>query len=283
MWSILRNYGIPLEIVKLIQELYNGSVSSVTDNGAQSEWFEVRSGVRQGCVMSGFLFIIAVDWVMRNVTRDSTRGLRWRFTSVLEDLDYADDIALLSSKLRHIQEKTNRLNQVARYTGLKINAKKTKILRINSKHDDRVQVQDKALDEVDKFVYLGATLSKTGGAEEDILRRINLARGAFVKLDQIWRSTIISRKTKLRLFNSNVMSVLLYNSETWRITVADEERLNRFQRKCLRKILRIFWPMKVTNEELYRWTKAVPVDELIRKRRWKLIGHILRKDQTDNN
>ena len=44
--------------------------------------------------MSGFLFIMAVEWVMTNTLRNRRRGLSWRFTSMLEDLDYADDIAL---------------------------------------------------------------------------------------------------------------------------------------------------------------------------------------------
>ena len=85
LWSILTNYEIPSEIITLIQELYEGSSSCVLNNGAQSERFKVHTGVRQGCVMSEFLFNIAADWIMRNVTEDKTRGLRRKFTSVLED------------------------------------------------------------------------------------------------------------------------------------------------------------------------------------------------------
>ena len=282
LWAILRNYGIPFEIIRLIQEIYEGSSSCVLDNGAKSEWFEVRSGVRQGCVMSGFLFNIAVDWIMRNVTEDKARGLRWKFTSVLEDLDYADDIALLSSTFQHIQEKTCKLSDVAAHTGLKINSKKTKIMRLNNKCHDNVSVNNKDIEEVDKFVYLGATLTKTGGAGEDINRRISLARTAFLKLDPVWRNAAISTNTKLRVFKSNVLAVLLYNSETWRITETDKNKLNVFQRRCLRKILRIFWPMKITNDELYIKARMTPVSEQIWKRRWNLIGHILRRDVSNN-
>jgi len=67
-----------------------------------SDWFEVRSRVKQGCVMSGLIFVIVIDWVTRK-TLDNRRGLRWNLTTVLEDLDYADDIALLASKHRDIQ------------------------------------------------------------------------------------------------------------------------------------------------------------------------------------
>ena len=47
--------------------------------------------------MSGFLFITVIDWIMSKTTQDSNFGIRWKFTSKLDDLDYADDIALLSS------------------------------------------------------------------------------------------------------------------------------------------------------------------------------------------
>lgn len=68
--------------------------------------------MRQGYVMSGFLFIIVVDWILKSIN-DRKRGIRWKFMSTLEDLDYADDLALISSKCSNIEEKTTRLRDVA--------------------------------------------------------------------------------------------------------------------------------------------------------------------------
>jgi hypothetical protein len=59
--------------------------------------------------MSSTLFILAIDWVMRNTTSDIPRGIRWVTFSILEDLDFADDIALLSHSHLDIQSKTNKL------------------------------------------------------------------------------------------------------------------------------------------------------------------------------
>ena len=75
------------------------------DDGEQTRWIKITTGVKQGCVMSGFLFLIAIDWVMGKTTHGYKNGIRWNFTSVLEDLDFADDIALISSKYEHIQSK----------------------------------------------------------------------------------------------------------------------------------------------------------------------------------
>ena len=59
--------------------------------------FEKAFDSIQGCILSPFLFIMAVDWLMKTTTKGKRRGIRWTLTSCLEDLDFADDICLLSS------------------------------------------------------------------------------------------------------------------------------------------------------------------------------------------
>ena len=55
--------------------------------------------------MSGFLFLVAMDLVMRRSVEGHNNGIRWKFTSTLEDIDFADDLAMSASKNKHIQEK----------------------------------------------------------------------------------------------------------------------------------------------------------------------------------
>lgn len=87
---------------------------SIIVNGETSEWFIVESGVRQGCTMSPILFLISIDRVMRKTTADKPRGIQWILFSHLDDLDFADDLAVLSSKHTHMQEKTDRLDKFAK-------------------------------------------------------------------------------------------------------------------------------------------------------------------------
>ncbi|XP_033118518.1 uncharacterized protein LOC117118125 [Anneissia japonica] len=151
-------------------------------------------------------------------------------------------------------------------------------MRINNRNDETIRVDDGELEDVDNFTYLGATISKERGTDNDISRRIALAQTAFKLLDKIWNSNIYKKKTKLKIFKSNIISVLLYSAETWKITKADEQKLNIFQRRCLRKIMKIRWPMKITNEELYQITNTNELSQEIHKRRWRWIGHLLRKE-----
>ena len=130
---------------------------------------------------------------------------------------------------------------------------------------------------MDEFIYLGNIVSKKGGTDEDIQARIGKARRAFVMLRPIWRSTALTTKTKLRIFESNVKAVLLYGSETWRLTKRLEQKLQVFINKSLRNILRIWWPKKVSNKELWRQTGQQPIEQEIRHRTWGWIGHTLRR------
>ena len=84
---------------------------------------------------------------------------------------------------------------------------------------------------------------------------------------------------KLRLFNSNVLSVLLHGCETWKMTKEDERRLDVFQHRCLRRILKIRWPMRVSNQEVRRQANiTTTISHEVRRRRWRMIGHVLRSD-----
>ena len=76
--------------------------------------------------MSGFLFLIVMDWVMRGAVGGGENGIRWKLTSKLDDLDFAHDIVLLSCTKQQIQDKTTRLDEEARRVGLKINKRKDK-------------------------------------------------------------------------------------------------------------------------------------------------------------
>ena len=151
-------------------------------------------------------------------------------------------------------------------------------MRINNDHETTVHLGDQEIEDVRKFIYLGSTISKSGGTDEDIKARITKARFAFTTLRPIWRSTNLQLRTKLRLFNTNVKSVLLYGSETWRLTKGLEHKIQVFINSCLRQILRIRWPDKITNEDLWDRTNQRPVGTTIRTRKWKWIGHTLRKE-----
>ena len=102
--------------------------------------------------------------------------------SQLEDLDFADDLAFLSVKRIHLQEKTDRLERHAKQTGLTINTSKTQVMSINTTPTAPVTVNGEPLEFVQDFTYLGSLISKDYGGQKDIKARLGKARCAFAKL-----------------------------------------------------------------------------------------------------
>ena len=125
----------------MVKALYDDFACAVVDGQSTTEWFKIKTGVKQGCNMSALLFLLVFDWVMRNALHEGNTVIRWKFNTKLEDLDFADEIALLTSTRQHIQTKTDKLAHEAGRVELKVN----------------VEVNGQGIEDVDRFVYLGAT------------------------------------------------------------------------------------------------------------------------------
>ena len=277
LWKLVRHYGVPEKFVSLIRCMYQGMTCKVSHAGQMSDSFEVKTGVRQGCLLSPFLFLLVINWIMKTTTTGRNNGIQWTLLTQLDDLDFADDLALLSHNHRQMQDKTSRLAETSAGTGLSINLKKTELMKINSTVDTPVTVEGESIREVQSFIYLGSVVDRQGGTDQDVKARTGKARAAFVMLKNIWASTEIRTTTKLRIFNANVKSVLLYGAETWRMTKATLHKIQTFLNSCLRRIFNIRWPEKISNEDLWRRAGQEPVDYHIRRRKWGWIGHTLRK------
>ena len=100
---------------------------------------------------------------------------------------------------------------------------------------------------------------------------------SFAILKNIWSSRMIRNKTKIMIFNSNVKAVLLYGAETWRTTKGNTKKLQTFINRCVRRILHLRWYDRTPNSELWDRAWQRQVEQEIRSRRWRWIGHTLRK------
>nr|KAG5703936.1 hypothetical protein BaRGS_020533 [Batillaria attramentaria] len=277
LWKLLRHYGVPGKIISLIQCTYKDMSCRIAHAGQLSESFEVKTGVRQGCLLSPFLFLLVIDWIMKTTTTGRKNGIQWTLWTQLDDLDFADDLALLSHSHSQMQDKTTCLEATSAGTGLKINRRKTELMKINTTANTPVTVGGEPIREVESFVYLGSVVDGQGGTDRDVTARIGKARAAMVMLKNIWASKVVSIRTKLRIFNSNVKSVLLYGCETWRTTKTMQQKIQTFLNTCLRRIFNIRWPEKIRNEELWERAGQEPAAKQILRRKWGWIGHTLRK------
>ena len=102
---------------KVLETVLSHLKCAVEDQGETSERFDIKTGVK------GFLLLIVTNWVMQREVAGGENGIRWKLTLKLDDLDFADDIVLLSSTKQQIQHKTTRLDEEARRMALSKSAK----------------------------------------------------------------------------------------------------------------------------------------------------------------
>ena len=126
--------GIPPNLLRAIESMYAFTRARVVTPDGNSEEFDILAGVMQGDTLAPFLFIIVLDYALRKAISGREQELGFTLTPrksrrhsavVLTDLDYADDISLLSDNVEQAQELLNRVEPECAKVGLRLNAKKT--------------------------------------------------------------------------------------------------------------------------------------------------------------
>ena len=101
-------------------------------------------------------------------------------------------------------------------------------------------LDDQALPSTETFTYLGSVVRQVGGTKKDIQSRLSKARNAFRSLNEVWRSSQYSIKTKLKLYQICLLSTFLYGSECWQMTEYDLAKLSPFRKKASGKSITSF-------------------------------------------
>ena len=181
-------------------------------------------------------------------------------TKTITDADYADDIAILANTPNQAETLLHSLERAAAGIGLHVNAHKTEYMCYNQT-DDVSTLDGTSLKLVDKFTYLGSSVSST---EKDIDTRITKAWTAIDRLLIIWKSDLTD-KMKRSFFQAAVVSILLYGCTTWTLTKRLEKLDGNYPR-----LLRAHH----TRHQLYG--QLPPIMKTIQARRTRHAGHCRR-------
>ena len=279
MFKILLAYGIPEKIVNAIICIYKNTKAKVMTPDGETVTFNILAGVLQGDTLAPFLFIIVLDYIMRQAIdgKEAELGLeiiprrsRRSLPVILTDLSFADDVALISEEIEQAQKLLTAVEKEAANVGLHVNAKKTELMAYNQNSKIKLKTLcGQNVNKVENFKYLGSWMMSS----EDFEIRKALAWSACHKMKKIWKSNI-RRDLKVSLFKSTVESVLIYGCQTWTINKALEKIMNGCYTRMLRMILNISWKQKLTNKLLYQ--DLPKLTEIVRVRRLKIAGHCVR-------
>lgn len=196
----------------------------------------------------------------------------------ITDLDYADDVAILAEVVQVLQQALEVMHLETQPLGLMISWDKTKAQSLSDFLPPPAPpvIDSHEVELVDRFTYLGSTITSDCKSTTDVKVRVGRAATAMASLGKIWSDRRLSVNTKLRLYNSLVLSILMYGAETWSLTTTQERHLDAFDTRCLRRILGVKWYDFVSNTVLRQTTNQPPVSQLVRAARLRLFGHLAR-------
>lgn len=246
-------------------------------------WFEVE--LDKAVFGPHYCFI---DWVLKNsldkndlgIVLEKRRSSRYQ-KQPLSDLDFPDEKALIHESEQRLQHATSKVEEKGRKVGLTINSKKTKVIDVAEGRNDIATILRNlnSLENVDKFVCLGSTISHNGNLTSELDIHIGKAANAFNRLLPVMRYKSIKMPTKTAIYQAVVLSTLLYGSESWSTTVQEEKRLPAFHTRCLRRILGVPWQEHVPNEVIFERISQGPLINILRYKRLTWLGQVTRMHQ----
>ena len=272
LWRVLFDYGVRGRLLRSVKALYEGGRARVKVEGMESQWFGVHKGVRQGCTLSPWLFNVFIDNVVKEARRECIREVTLS-TGTIGNLLFADDMVMMAETREALQHNVESMNAALTRWGLKVNWKKSKVMRVARKGEEcQVMIGDEQLEQVDTMKYLGVMISGDGSMEREVEARIGCTSRIIGGMSQaILRRRELSKQTKLKVVNAMVMPVLMYGCEAWALRKEQRSRIQATQMNALRRIEGVCWKDRITNDEILRRLGQVGVLERVKKRQeeWK--------------
>ena len=194
--------------------------------------------MRQGDNISPKLFTACLPDAIFNQINWEDKGINTD-TEHLSHLIFADDIVLVAKSPGELESMLTDIHLASKPVGLSMNLSKTTVMLNGNATTSTVAVDGNTIERVDRFVYLGNTVTQTGDLLPDIKRRIPLVWAAFSKVADVMKSRNASMIIKRKVHNEYVLPVMVYGSESWALKNAHMELLSVAQRKMERIMLGI--------------------------------------------
>ena len=300
LWKIMHKYGCPTKFVSMVRQFHDGMEARVQDDGEFSEAFPVTNGVKQGCVLAPTLFSLMFSAMLSDAFRDGDVGIRLKYrtdgklfnlrrlqaktkvlTDIIRDFLFADDCALNASTETDMQCSVDKFAKACTDFGLTISTKKTEVLHQPAPGRDyvppNITVNGESLKNVDRFTYLGSTLSQNTTIDDEVNTRIARASVAYGRLQStVWKRRGIGLQTKLKVYRAVILPTLLYACETWTVYQRHARKLNHFHTTCLRRLLGIRWQDRIPDTEVLAKADLPSIHTILMQYQLRWAGHVVR-------
>jgi len=190
----------------------------------------------------------------------------------LNNLRYADDTTFMAESEEELKSLLVEVKEEKEKAGLKLNIQETKLMA--SGPITSWQIDGETMDTVTDFIFLGSKITADGDCSHEIKRRLLHGRKAMTNLDSMLKIRDITLPTKVHLVKAMVFPVVMYGCESWTIKKAECQRIDAFELWCWRRLLRVPWTARRSNQSIL---KAISPEYSLEGLRFKLqySGHLM--------
>ena len=158
--------------------------------------------------------------------------------------------------------------------GLKLNIQKTKIMA--SDPITSWEIDGETVETMADFIFGGSKITADGDCSHDIKRRLLLGRKVISNLDSTLKSRDITLPTKVHLVKAMVFPVVKYGCESWTVKKAERKRIDAFELWCWRRLLRIPWTARTSNQSILKEiSPGCLLEGLMLKLKLQYFGHLM--------
>lgn len=279
IWESLKNRNVSNKMIRVIQRLYKSGENYIIRKNMKSEKFTVDSGLRQGGGLSPMLFNIFMDDIIKECMEKTIKlHVGYKNLQVVEISEgvFADDIMLVASSEKNLQDNLNIWNQALQKRGMKINKQKTKVMTMGDTRMN-IEIEGTKIEQVERFKYLGVVIDNTGKQDAEINERIEKSIKLYYAMNsKFLHKKEISRQTKMNVYKAVCRPILTYGCESWVLTQRQKSKVQATEMKFLRRIKGVTKRDKIRNVRIREELEVSAVSDFIEQRQLGWWGHLQR-------
>ena len=192
----------------------------------------------------------------------------------INKLWYADDTTLKAESEEELKSLLMKMKEQSEKVGLKLNTQKTKIMA--SGPITSWEIDGDTVETVSDFIFWGSKIIADGDCSHEIKRRLLLGRKVMTNLDRILKSRDITLPTNVCLIKAMVFPVVMYGCESWTVKKAERQRIDAFELCCCRRLLRVPWTARKSNQSILNETSpGCSLEGLMLKLKLQYFGHLM--------
>ena len=214
------------------------------------------------------------EYIMRNAgLKEAQAGIKIAGRNI-NNLRYADDTTLMAESEEELKSLLMKVKEESETVGLKLNIQKMKIM--TSSPITSWEIDGETVETVADFILGGSKITADGDCSHEIKRSLLLGRKVMTNLDSILKSRDITLSTKVCLVKAMVLPVVMYGCESWTIKKAERQRIDAFELRCWRRLLRVPWTARRSKQSIVKEiSPGCSLEGLMLKLKLQYFGYLM--------